>query len=47
MRMGVTRVLIVTAVCVMALAGCETSTKVGSLWNKGDRARRAGHGVYR
>jgi tetratricopeptide (TPR) repeat protein len=41
MRMGVTRVLIVTAVCIMGLAGCETSTKVGSLWSKGDSAEQA------
>jgi tetratricopeptide (TPR) repeat protein len=34
--MGVTRVLIVTIVCVVGLAGCETSTKIGSLWSKDD-----------
>jgi tetratricopeptide (TPR) repeat protein len=34
--MGVARVLIVTAVCVTGLAGCETSTKLGSLWNKSE-----------
>jgi tetratricopeptide (TPR) repeat protein len=41
MRMGVTRVLVVTAVCVIALAGCDTSTKISSLWNKGDTAEQA------
>ena len=40
MRMGVTRVLVVTAVCVMALAGCDTSTKISSLWNKSDKSEK-------